>query len=824
MAKKNTSKNITLEKKQNDYKWYLLFMIIAFVFYGNSIKNGYSIDDELVTSTDVQKNEIVDHGISGFVKIFRSRYANDGKQTYDYRPITTLTFAVEHSVVGESPNTAHISHFISVFLYGLCGIVLFLFLQQLFKGEAKWFSAFVVILYLIHPIHTEIVDNIKTRDELLAMIFCFGSAIYVFKYYDSRKLKFLILAIILIALGFLSRPSAKVFFGLIPLSLYFFRDIKAKNLLIFIVGTFIFQIGLKLFTKTLVTAESVRNYEYFENPLYHLGFLHRIPMFFYSIIKYLEMLFIPYPLKYYYGYNEIPLIGFKDWQFFVGIIVVAFLLYLIWRGLKKKTVFSYSLLFFFFGIGGVANLIMPAAGVIAERFANLASIGFVLCLALAFFKWQKWDILAPIPSNKKSFAYGIFALVAIPCLFYSTSRNNDWNSKIGLYRADMHKLTNSAKANSLLATEYMFLAMNIQKSGNIALYNRVNEYADSANYYFKRSVAIYSEYASSWNNLAVIQFNFNNNYDSTILLSKKAIKIDSLYVEGYYNLGNCYGKSAMLNEWLKRGISDTSNTIPVSKEEINRVNSIINSSRINIAIVSLIQIETMLNNLKNPNLPPNQIEGFIEFVGNVEKREGNYLPKINTSSYLSKLKTLNPAEKEAWISNFQYKLREHVANQVFQLVKNQVSSPSIMRNIFASNVKAYIDSTYIIFSKLNTIDPKYSRQYNAVFEFSKQFNLYPKMVEWGDKFINAYPDLPQGTAYMQVAYAYYAMQNKDSSILYYGLAQKAFQDELRDIRNLDERNATQNEQMQNLSNQISTIENFLNEAKLKGDSLFSKPK
>jgi 4-amino-4-deoxy-L-arabinose transferase-like glycosyltransferase len=322
MTKKASTKNSVLEKKQHDYKWYLLFMIIAFIFYGNSIKNGYSIDDELVTSTDVQKNALVERGISGFVKIFRSRYANDGKQSYDYRPITTLSFAVEHSIVGESPNTAHISHFVSVFLYGFCGIVLFLFLQQLFKGEAKWFSAFVVLLYLIHPIHTEIVDNIKTRDELLAMIFCFGSAIYVFKYYDKRQLKFILIAALLFTLGYLSRPSAKVFLGLIPLSLYFFRDIKIKKIIIVFLGIFVLQFVIKFFSKAMLTVANTRNFEYFENPLHYLDFSHRIPMFFYSIIKYIQMLAFPYPLKYYYGYNEIPLIGYSDWQFFVGIAVV----------------------------------------------------------------------------------------------------------------------------------------------------------------------------------------------------------------------------------------------------------------------------------------------------------------------------------------------------------------------------------------------------------------------------------------------------------------------------------------------------------------------
>jgi len=30
--------------------WHMLFVLISFLFYGNSISNGYSLDDELVTT------------------------------------------------------------------------------------------------------------------------------------------------------------------------------------------------------------------------------------------------------------------------------------------------------------------------------------------------------------------------------------------------------------------------------------------------------------------------------------------------------------------------------------------------------------------------------------------------------------------------------------------------------------------------------------------------------------------------------------------------------------------------------------------------------
>ncbi|MBM3186971.1 MAG: hypothetical protein FJZ67_11785, partial [Bacteroidetes bacterium] len=57
-------------------------LIITCLFYGNSIKNGYSMDDEYVTTTTKQKNGLTEKGISGIGKIFTTHSFIDGKQNY----------------------------------------------------------------------------------------------------------------------------------------------------------------------------------------------------------------------------------------------------------------------------------------------------------------------------------------------------------------------------------------------------------------------------------------------------------------------------------------------------------------------------------------------------------------------------------------------------------------------------------------------------------------------------------------------------------------------------------------------------------------------
>jgi hypothetical protein len=164
MAKKEVPapvKKLNMQPKS----WFMLFVLISFLFYGNSISNGYSLDDELVTSTDRKAHQNVEKGIAGIKSIFTSNYAIDGKQNYEYRPIVTLSYAIEKSIFGESTNRVHISHFINIALYAVCGILLFQLLQVLFQQQASLFSGLVVCLFLIHPLHSEVVNNLKNSPE-----------------------------------------------------------------------------------------------------------------------------------------------------------------------------------------------------------------------------------------------------------------------------------------------------------------------------------------------------------------------------------------------------------------------------------------------------------------------------------------------------------------------------------------------------------------------------------------------------------------------------------------------------------------------------------
>ena len=100
-------------KKLKTYfnKHRLLLVLIVFVFYGNTLKNGYALDDNIVTG----KENVTAQGIASIPKIFKSYYIDRSKDVKaDYRPIVKVSYAIEHELFGVH---AAISHFFNVFFY-----------------------------------------------------------------------------------------------------------------------------------------------------------------------------------------------------------------------------------------------------------------------------------------------------------------------------------------------------------------------------------------------------------------------------------------------------------------------------------------------------------------------------------------------------------------------------------------------------------------------------------------------------------------------------------------------------------------------------------
>ena len=92
-----------------------------------------------------------------------------------------------------------------------------------------YFSLVATLIYAVHPLHTEVVANIKGRDEIVSMLASIGALFFMLKGWDKQKTSYFFIAAVLIFFGLLSKENTITFLAVIPLALYFFRNVSLAN-------------------------------------------------------------------------------------------------------------------------------------------------------------------------------------------------------------------------------------------------------------------------------------------------------------------------------------------------------------------------------------------------------------------------------------------------------------------------------------------------------------------------------------------------------------------------------------------------------------------
>jgi len=538
---------LTLNKNKKQFRnYFLAILAFTFLLYGNSIKNGYSLDDNYVTVTTpaTPNNPRIEKGIRGIPKLFTTHYIESASQSFEYRPLVLVTFAIEYQFFGSNP---HISHFFSVLIYALTCMLLFSILCRLLKNYNVIFPLLITFLFIVHPIHTEVVDNIKCRDELLSFLFGICSLHSFLKNTETKEWRFIVAGILFLFMSLLCKRTAVLFLALIPLTIYFFTAIKLKRILLMSFFPLLAFLFYRILVKTLIQSLPVlRDLAFFENPLYfEHGFLTRIPMAFYTMGYYIKLLVFPYPLCCYYGYNTVPVTGLGSPTVVVSaIFYFAIAIYALVK-IPEKNIFSYGILIYLAGVFPFANLVTPVVGIVGERFIYLASLGF--CLAAAYlllnaFKVDYKNSAIGIKVFKPSFIKFLLVLFFI----YSTvtiARNNKWKDFLTLFRNDVEHFQNSCQLHHLTANEvYPEIFKTPAGAKKDALIQEATFHFKQEMQLLKEGVEKYPEDCLTLNNIGIIYVNIFNDPVSAQPFFKKSMTLKPDFPIAPYNFASCYEK------------------------------------------------------------------------------------------------------------------------------------------------------------------------------------------------------------------------------------------------------------------------------------------
>jgi protein O-mannosyl-transferase len=448
------------------FKWQAIALIlICFVYYGNTIQNGYVLDDGLVIS----ENPYTKKGVRGISDLL----TKDAYQWYydqfgsdeilsggRYRPLSIITFAIEWQFFKENPG---ISHFVNILIYALTIVLLLKLLRNYIFPRSPGLAFFITLLFAIHPIHTEAVANIKSRDELMSFLFLTLTLIYLFRYVKIKKPGLFLVSIFTYFLALLSKENGITYLFIIPATLFFFSGKKINNILKLTlpylgIATLYFVIRYAVVGLGAKEIDDLMN-----NPFLLATASEKTGTIFYILLKYLSLLFYPYPLSYDYGYNAIPYRDLLNLMVVFSILIhIGLLVYAVIMT-KRKSPMAYAIWFYIATISIISNLVVNIGATMGERLIYHSSFGFVMATGLALhFLWQKVK-----PAKQKETLIAIMAILTIITGVYVINRNAVWKDNNTLFVHDVKVVPNSIKAQNAAGNSYINLYLKDNNPENL---------------------------------------------------------------------------------------------------------------------------------------------------------------------------------------------------------------------------------------------------------------------------------------------------------------------------------------------------------------------
>ncbi|TRZ71293.1 MAG: hypothetical protein D4R97_06895 [Bacteroidetes bacterium] len=510
-------------------------LIWAFPLYGNTVLNKFTIDDNLVTN-----NDLVRQGFKAIPSIFSSDLIEvdntAGGQNMGYMPVAKATYASEYGLWGERPG---ISHLVNLLLYFIASLITFYVLRRLLISYNILFPVLIILLFMAHPVHTEVVASLKNRDEIIAYLFGMAGMYTLISYCNTRRISFVFLSCALFFLACITKLSALPFIGLYVLVLYFFSNLKARTI-ITVTILIILTAVIAFVTPWLFVPHPVHTGFYFENALYtEKNLWLRLGTAMLSLLFYIRILFFPYPLLYYYGYNMIPLTSLANPLALLSVFLYAVMLIYCLTSIRRKSFLSFAILWYLTGIYMYSNLLFPVAGIVAERFVFLSSLGFIMAIVFLIFRLTRTEPNSlTIEFESRFKIITLVGIILIPLMFLTLNRNAAWKDEMSLFSRDIPHLKKSAKAN------YQYAAFLISEWNDERKAEKYDASGQDLREIIKKhlhlSLQVCPAGYNTLNDLGTVFLSIERQYDSALFYFQKTVAVDPSLTPGWFNMGSAY--------------------------------------------------------------------------------------------------------------------------------------------------------------------------------------------------------------------------------------------------------------------------------------------
>ncbi|MCP4120640.1 MAG: hypothetical protein GY751_02680 [Bacteroidetes bacterium] len=520
----------------NTKHYYLIYFVTIFLIHGIGIRNEYNIDDEFVT----EGHELVGKGVKGIPEIFRSTYIDNEVANLGYRPLTAASFALERSLFGKNP---HLSHFFNLLIYFLVIVLIHVFIRQLFPEIRGPVLLFTILIFIVHPLHVEVVASLKNREELIVSVCYLMAGIFLFRMMYGNKeglLKNGLVITFFLFVGLFTKPNIinVIFLPFIFILMHgegiklTFRRLAPPILLILIL-----IIIHNVFRSKNIEQTSILAHYLSENPIQYIALIRSKLGFISNIfLEYLKLLVFPVKLRWYRGFDMIQVIDIFSPRSILSILIHLAIITTAWIARKRNPVIFFAIAFYFTNLFIYTSIISPYAGIVSERALFMPSLGF--CILVPYLADYYFYKLRFATHHREKLFMAFCSIIILSFSVISFERTTDWKNREALIFGDISKLERSAYANHITGLTYF----------NILKKDPDNQQVrENAITYFNNAIEIDPSLTSSNYQLSLLYSSIDADHNSALNKAFLAYKFDPLADKVTFEIGRNYQALAKLD-------------------------------------------------------------------------------------------------------------------------------------------------------------------------------------------------------------------------------------------------------------------------------------
>jgi hypothetical protein len=401
--------------------------ILAIVIYGVGVFGGFIQDDVKVIASDPDVGRV-----SAVASAFtRPYYYQDGGTAGAYRPVTSASFYLNALLTGKE---AWGFRLVNNLLYaGFCWLVFEVLKKFTSVKTAFWGT----MIFTVLPIHTEAVNNIVGRGEILSLGFVLLAMLTLYKKRWEMSAGMFLLAL-------LSKETAIV--GL-PILLYLLILGKEDKNTKIGVTSFYVLVTMSYFVLRMMVlgvGGMGNNATMVENPLKFVTTEQRVMNAMALVPFGVSKVIFPLNLSYDYSFNQLKLISsWFDWRVILGTLMMIVSVGSLFTSLRKNKLWILGQALFWGSLVVTGNFLFSVGTIFGERLWFWPSLGMVMMITSIF-------------TFRKDFK-GLFLVIIIVVIFILRieKRNIDWLSQERLFVHDASYAKESVMAQSNAAAMYL---------------------------------------------------------------------------------------------------------------------------------------------------------------------------------------------------------------------------------------------------------------------------------------------------------------------------------------------------------------------------------